>query len=305
MTQLRVAMKISVNPGTGEKWLSLDAELSQKGSLKDFDAIAEQLREAVGIKLAEWVGNEEDASQTQRDAQPLPTAIYHPPSAQRAEQAPPSQHDSADDYGRFPSQILISEPVEWVEVNEKGQLTFYAAFNESASRYPAKLQTIQGGKGGGIPKVNWDRHAQTLEDFMPLDLQPGEKRRLSAPARLTFVVSDEGMKNTQSGKFSYWRNLTKAESASAPHQYEDEDEAAWYEGQRRHKTALTKQGDLFPDGHWMADESNRNNFWGAVKRMGFSHNRTHQLLGVASMYDYTGTQGDALTALQAAANTQA
>ena len=49
--------------------------------------------------------------------------------------------------------------------------------------------------------------------------------------------------------------------------------------------------------HWIDDEAQRGNFWRAAGGMAYDNDEVHLTLDVESMRDYTGTAGEALTAL--------
>lgn len=51
-----------------------------------------------------------------------------------------------------------------------------------------------------------------------------------------------------------------------------------------------------PD-HWIKDENSRKRFWVWVKERGLSHDEVHTALGVEHIEEYTGTKGDAMTAI--------
>jgi len=53
--------------------------------------------------------------------------------------------------------------------------------------------------------------------------------------------------------------------------------------------------------HWLSNPKERNRFWGVVhKELGLTPEEVHNILGVQSMWDYSGTCEEALAALKAA-----
>jgi hypothetical protein len=53
-----------------------------------------------------------------------------------------------------------------------------------------------------------------------------------------------------------------------------------------------------PDAHWIEDTQSRKRFWVWAKQdRGLTEDQVHEALGVASLKEYMGTKGDAMTAL--------
>jgi len=49
--------------------------------------------------------------------------------------------------------------------------------------------------------------------------------------------------------------------------------------------------------HWIEDDETRKNFWGSTGKLTLTHEQVHTALGVTSLKEYTGTQGEAKTAI--------